>query len=71
VVFLGSRPNAELVPKFHVTPLVSRAALPMSDQNFSTVQSFQRNIKNEFLSYALPLPEGRAGTAWEPSKPEI
>jgi uncharacterized ion transporter superfamily protein YfcC len=22
-------------------------------------------------SYALPIPEGRAGIAWEPSKPEI
>jgi hypothetical protein len=22
-------------------------------------------------SYTLPIPEGQAGTAWEPSKPEI
>jgi hypothetical protein len=35
------------------------------------MQPFQRHKKDEFLSYALPLPEGRAGTAWEPAKPEI
>jgi hypothetical protein len=29
VVFLGPRANAELVPKFHVAPHASHAALPM------------------------------------------
>jgi hypothetical protein len=34
VVFLGHRPNAELVPKFHVALHASHAALPMVTLKF-------------------------------------
>jgi hypothetical protein len=36
------------------------------------MQPFRRYIKKILIPiYALPLPEGRAGIAWAPSKPEI
>jgi hypothetical protein len=52
------------IPCFTCTPANIRS-------NFIIMLPFQRHIKNYFKLYALPLPEGRAGTAWEPSKPEI
>jgi hypothetical protein len=37
---------------------------------FTAMQPFQHH-KHYFSSYALTLPEGRAGTAWEPSKLDL
>jgi hypothetical protein len=78
VVFLGPRANAELLPTLHVAlhvphaalPMVTSkfrptVALPMLDQNFTIMQPFQ-HAKSITLSN-IPLPEGQAGTAWEPS----
>jgi hypothetical protein len=73
VVFLDPRANAELESKFHFALHASHVALPILDPNFTIIQPFQNHKKKnkKFRSYALPLPEGRTGTAWELSRPEI
>jgi hypothetical protein len=72
VVSLDPRANAQLLPKFHVALLASLAAFPMlilssadNKVHFPTLYLFHF-LKLYPPSNAL-LPEGRAGTAWEPS----
>jgi hypothetical protein len=87
VVFLDPRANAELVSRLHVALHASHAALPMVTSKFRPnialptltpillKQPLQRHVyyikTTKIRQYALPIPEGQAGTAWEPSKPEI
>jgi hypothetical protein len=60
--------NAELVLKFHVALHASHAALPMVTSTFHYNATLPTWQKLHSLSN-ISLPEGRAGTAWEPSKP--
>jgi hypothetical protein len=69
VVFLGPRANAELVPKFHVALRASYTALPMVTSKFYYTAAFP-TCQKLYLLLNIPLPEGRAGNAWEPSKPK-
>jgi hypothetical protein len=48
--------------------IVGRNVTLTLDQSFTIMQPFQR--AKRFTLSNTPLPEGRAGTAWEPSKPE-
>jgi hypothetical protein len=55
VVFLGPRPNTELVTKFYVPLHVSHAALTMLNQNFTLMKPSQIYYQNNFQPYALSL----------------
>jgi hypothetical protein len=84
VALFGLRANAEMVTKFHIPLLASHAALPMLATKFQPIvavptlgHTFHYNAelptsyRKEFRAKALPLPDGRAGTAWEALKSDI
>jgi hypothetical protein len=64
VVFLRPIANAELVRKFHVALHASHAALTMVTSKFPSNAAFPMSDHSDHMHH--PLPEGRAGTAWEP-----